>query len=150
MKKTVKRCLSILFVCLVLISVIPFAHAVQPEDDAISPMYAVSIDVSCHCNMSADNTLYISCDYGAAANSGVTRVDITVFVEKRNLLVLWDRVEIGQPNNEWTTICYGLYNVTSHSVPITPGTYRVTSIFEVYCGRDLVETIEKTTDNFTC
>lgn len=150
MKKTVKRCLSILFVCLVLISVIPFAHAAQPEDDAISPMYAVSIDVACYCNVSSDNTLYISCDYGADSDSGVTRVDITVFVEKRNLLVLWDRVDINQPNDEWTTICYGLCNVTSHSVPITSGTYRVTSIFEVYCGRDLVETIQKTTNNFTC
>ena len=150
MKKTMKRSLVILLACFMLISTVPFAHAAQAEDNLISPMYAVNIVAACHCNVSPDNILYISSDYTAGAESGVTRVDITVYVEKRNFLILWDRVDINQPNDEWTTICYGLYNVTSHSVPITSGTYRVTSIYEVYCGRDLVETIEKTTDSFTC
>lgn len=150
MKKYLKRCLSILFVCLMLISTVTYAHAAQPEEESISPMYAVPIEAACHCTVSPDSVLYISCDYGAGAASGVTRVDITVYVEKRTLLFLWDRVEIGQPNNEWTTICYGLVNSTTHSVSIAPGTYRTTAIYEVYCGRDLVETIQKRTDNFTC
>lgn len=150
MKKHLKRCLSILFACLALISAALPAYAAQPEEDSISPMYAVVIEAACRSYVSEDNTLYISCDYGAASDSGVTRVDITVFVEKRNLLVLWDRVDINQPNDEWTTICYGLENDVYHSVTIAPGTYRVTAIFEVYCGRNLVETIEKTTSNFTC
>lgn len=145
-----KHAIHLFFSCLMLFSTIVPAHAAQQENDLISPMYAVPIDVACLANVSEDSELFITCTYGAAADSGVSRVDITVYVEKRNLLVLWDRVEIGQPNNEWTTICYGLYNSASHSISLSPGTYRVTSIFEVYCGRDLVETIQKTTNNYSC
>lgn len=150
MKKLFKRSWSLLFVCLMLVSSTTPVYAAQEDEDAISPMYAVAIEAACNCSVSPDSTLYITSNYTAGADSGVTRVDITVYVEKRNLLVLWDRVEIGQPNNEWTTICYGLHNTASHSIAITSGTYRVTSIFEVYCGRTLVETIEKTTNNFSC
>lgn len=150
MKKYVNRFLSILFACLVLISTAMPAYAVQPEEDSITPMYAVRIEASCECTVSPDYTLYIACDYAAGSESGVTRVDITVYVEKRNLLILWDRVDINQPNDEWTTICYGIVNDVNHTVAITPGTYRTTAIFEIYCGRDLVETIQKTTNSFTC
>lgn len=150
MKKHLKRFLAILFVYLTLISATIPVYAAQPEEDSISPTYAVVIEAACYGNVDSNNTLHISCDYAAGSTSGVTRVDITVYVEKRNLLVLWERVDINQPNDEWTTICYGLLNDVYHTVTITPGTYRVTAIYEVYCGRDLVETIEKTTDSFTC
>ena len=151
MKKCIRKFVSLLFACITLLSSIVPSSAAQPEDDSVSPAYAVVIDTSCHCTVSDDSTLYVTCTYGAGANSGVTRVDITAYVEKRNLLVLWDRVDINQPNDEWTCICYGIGNSASFSAPLpSSGTYRVTYIMEVYQGTTLVETIEETSNSFTC
>lgn len=151
MKKYIKKVVSLLFACITLLSAVVPSYAAQPEDSSVSPAYAVVIDASCHYTVAADSTLHITCSYGVAADSGVTRVDITAYVEKRNLLVLWERVDINRPNNEWTCICYGLSNSADFSAPLpSSGTYRVTCIFEVYKGTTLVDTIEKTTSNFTC
>ena len=151
MKTYIKKVAVLLFACITLLSAVAPSYAVQPEDDSVLPAYAVVIDTSCDCTVSPDSTLYVTCTYGAGANSGVTRVDITAYVEKRNLLVLWDRVDINQPNDEWTCICYGLDNDATFSAQLpSSGTYRVTYIMEVYKGTTLVETIEKTTPNFTC
>ena len=151
MKKYIKKAMLLLLACITLLSTIVPTHAAQPEDNPVSPAYAVAITTSCDYSVSADSTLYVTCIYAAGANSGVTRVDITAYVEKRNLLVLWDRVDINQPNDEWTCICYGLGNSASFSTPLpSSGTYRVTYIMEVYQGTTLVETIEKTSPNFTC
>lgn len=151
MKTYIKKVATLLFAFITLLSAIVPSYAAQPEDDSVSPAYAVAIDTSCDYTVSGDLTLYITCTYGVGADSGVTRVDITAYVEKRNLLVLWDRVDINQPNDEWTCICYGLGNSASFSTPLpSSGTYRVTYIMEVYQGTTLVETIEKTSSNFTC
>lgn len=150
MKKYILKVASLLLACITILSAIVPAYAVQPEDNSVSPAYAVPITAFCDCNTSDDLTLYVSCTYDVGANSGVTRVDITAYVEKRNLLVLWERVDINRPNNEWTCICYGISNSADFSAPLpSSGTYRVTCIFEVYKGTTLVDTIEKTTSNFT-
>ena len=151
MKKHIKKVAVLLFACITLLSTIVPTYAAQPEDNSVSPAYAVTITTSCDCTVSPDSTLYVTCIYAAGANSGVTRVDITAYVEKRNLLVLWDRVDINQPNDEWTCICYGLHNSAYFSTPLpSSGTYRVTYIMEVYQGTTLVETIKETSNNFTC
>ena len=150
MKTYIKKGAVLLFACITLLSAVAPSYAAQAEENSVSPAYAVVIDTSCDYIVSDDLTLYVACTYGAGANSGVTRVDITAYVEKRNLLVLWDRVDINRPNNEWTCICYGLANSADFSAPLpSSGTYRVTYIMEVYQGTTLVETIEKRTDNFT-
>lgn len=151
MKNHIKKVVLLLFTCIMLLSAVVPAYAAQPEDDPVLPAYAVVITTSCDCTVSADSTLYVTCVYDAALDSGVTRVDITAYVEKRNLLVLWDRVDINRPNDEWTCICYGLSNDATFSAQLpSSGTYRVTYIMEVYQGTTLVETIEKTSSNFTC
>ena len=151
MKKYIKKVAALLFACVSLLSAIVPSYAAQPEDSTVSPAYAVVINASCDCAISPDSTLYVTCSYTAAADSGVTRVDITAYVEKRSLLVLWNRVDINQPNNEWSCVCYGLYNDAYFSAQLpSSGTYRVTYIMEIYKGTTLVETIEKTTSNFTC
>ena len=151
MKEFAKRPVALLLIGFMLFSCVCPAHAAQPEENSISPMYAVPIVVDCGGNISEDLTLSILCEYSTPSSSGVTRVDITAYVEKRNLLFLWERVDIGRPNDEFNTICYGIDNYASYSAQLpSSGTYRITSIFEVYCGRDLVETIEVTTNNYSC
>ena len=151
MKKYIKKVAALLFACVSLLSAIVPSYAAQPEDSSVSPAYAVVIDTSCDCSISPDSTLYVTCRYATAADSGVTRVNITAYVEKRSLLVLWNRVDINQPNNEWSNVCYGLYGSAGFSAQLpSSGTYRVTYIMEVYKGTTLVETIENRTDNFSC
>ena len=110
MKKQTRRAFTLLLTLIMLLSCILTAHAAQPESDNTSPMYAVPIFVDCIGNVSSDLTLSILCEYSASASAGVTRVDITAYVEKRTLLLKWERVDIDRPNDEWTTICYGVEN----------------------------------------
>ena len=151
MKKTIRKAASLLLVCLTLLAAALPAHAAQPTEDPVMPAYAVVIDASCDYTITADSMLYVDCSYGAGANSGVTRVDVTAYVEKRTLLLFWNKVDIGQPNNEWTDTCYGLYGSACFSTQLpASGTYRVTFIMEIYQGSTLVETIEQTSENFKC
>ena len=151
MKKTIRKAASLLLVCLTLLAAAVPAHAAQPAEDPVMPAYAVVIDASCDCYISEDLTLYLTCSYGAGANSGVTRVDVTAYVEKRTLLLFWNKVDIGQPDDEWTDTCYGLSGTAYFSAQLpASGTYRVTFIMEIYKGSTLVETIEQTSENFSC
>lgn len=151
MKKTIRKAASLLLTCLTLLAAAVPAHAAQPAEDPVMPAYAVVIDASCDYTITTDSTLYVDCSYATAADSGVTRVDVTAYVEKRTLLLFWNKVDIGQPNNEWTDTCYGLYGSTCFSTQLpASGTYRVTFIMEIYQGSTLVETIEQTSENFKC
>ena len=89
MKKYIKKFVSLLLACITLLSAIAPTYAAQPEDNSVSPAYAVVIDASCDCAVSSDLTLYVDCSYGAGANSGVTRVDITAYVEKRTNFIFF-------------------------------------------------------------
>ena len=151
MKKTIRKAASLLLACLTLLAAAAPAHAAQPAEDPVMPAYAVVIDASCDCYISEDLTLYLTCSYGTATDSGVTRVDVSAYVEKRTLLLFWNKVDIGQPNDEWTDTCYGLSGTAYFSAQLpASGTYRVTFIMEIYQGSTLVETIEQTSENFKC
>ena len=151
MKKMIRKAASLLLMCLTLFTAAVPVHAAQTTEDPVMPAYAVVIDASCDYTITADSTLYVLCSYGAAADSGVTRVDVTAYVEKRTLLLFWNKVDIGLPNNEWTDTCYGLAGSASFSTQLpASGTYRVTFIMEIYQGSTLVETIEPTGENFKC
>lgn len=80
----------------------------------------------------------------------MTRVVITTYVEKRKALVTWERVDIGQPNNKWIDVIYGDGGSKSHSVQLpASGTYRVTAIFDIYAGSNLLDTVTRT-NKVTC
>lgn len=145
MRKKMKKLFAIILTCLVVLSAMAGpAWAAQPQPD-VSPMYAVPISVDCVSDIDDDNVLYTTAAYNIG-NAEYTRIKITIYVEKRSLLVLWNRVDIGQPNNEWVDYCYGWTNETFHSAQMpSSGTYRITTTFEVENGMDVVETITETT-----
>ena len=150
MKKALRTAVSNLVVLLLTASLILPAYASHSDSQTdLEPKYATYIDTYCTADIS--DSLRLSTYASYAVTSEVTRVDITTFVEKRNLLVRWDRVDIGQPNNEWTDIRYGATNSVSHSKQLSSsGTYRVTVVFEVYNGTTLIETVEERSGNITC
>ena len=150
MKKALRKVVSGLVLLILIVSLVLPAYASHSDSQtSLEPMYATYIDTYCTANIS--DSLKLSTYASYAVTSEATRVDITTDVEKRTLLARWDRVDIGQPNNEWTDICYGTTNSTAHSKQLSSaGTYRVTVVFEVYNGTTLIETVEERSGNITC
>ncbi len=145
MKKKLKKLFAVALTCLVVLSTMTNpAYAAQPEHN-ISPMYAVPIIVDCGSSIDDNNLLYTTAAYNID-DCEYTRIKITIYVEKRSLLMFWNRVDIGQPNNQWVTYCYGWTNDVEHFAQMpSSGTYRITTTFEVQNGIDVVETITETT-----
>ena len=145
MKKKMKKLFAVALTCLVALSAVAApACAAQPQPD-VSPMYAVPIVVDCVSSIDDDNMLYTTAAYDIG-NAEYTRIKITIYVEKRSLLVLWNRVDIGQTNNEWVAYCYGWTDDVYRSAQMpSSGTYRITTTFEVLNGTEVVETITETT-----
>lgn len=145
MKKKLKKLFAMVLTGLVVLSAVTGpAYAAQPQPD-VSPLYAVPISVDCGSSIDDDNVLYTTAAYDIG-NAEYTRIKITIYVEKRSLLVLWNRVDIGQTNNQWVDYCYGWHNDVDHFAQMpSSGTYRVTTTFEVLNGSEVVETITKTT-----
>lgn len=145
MRKKMKKLFAMALTCLVVLSAVTGpACAAQPQPD-VSPLYAVPIVVDCVSSIDDDNVLYTTAAYDIG-NAEYTRIKITIYVEKRSLLVLWNRVDIGQTNNQWVDYCYGWTNDVEHFAQMpSSGTYRITTTFEVLNGSEVVETITKTT-----
>lgn len=76
-------------------------------------------------------------------DSRITQIVVTTYVQKRTLLVIWTRVDIGTPNNEWVDYGGNGDFDASHSAQMpAPGTYRVVATFDVYSGSTLLDSIE--------
>ena len=151
MSKTVNRLVSLMLTLLFILSsaVVP-AYAAPVDDHVAVPLYEAPIRVSGNATASISLLLSATAQY-TAVDSQVTRVKITTYVEKRSLLVIWNRVDIGQTNDEWVDNRYSSHGSVSHSVQLpSSGTYRVTAVFEVYNGSTLLDTIEWTSDKITC
>lgn len=143
MVKISKKFLAIFFVVWMMVFAAVPAYAAEAQEE-LSPRYAVPIDVSLDVNISSSLMLYTTAEY-ATYDPAVTRVVMTTYVEKRSLLVIWNRVDIGQTNNEWVDVGgMGTFDAT-HTVQLSnSGKYRVTTVYEVYNGSTLLDTIEET------
>lgn len=149
MKKRLRRIFCCVIALIMTGSLVLPAYAIQPEGSDVMPLYNTYIKTTYAADI--DDNLNLTTYASYTATSSVTRVDITTYVEKRNLLVFWEKVEIGQPNNEWTDICYGTNNYAYHSKQLSnSGTYRVTMVYEVYNGTTLMETVEERSGNINC
>lgn len=144
MEKMRKRIIcGVLIFVLTALCVAP-ASATQPQNEA-SPLYVVNIDTTCYCDVSASNELTVANTY-SVNDSQITRVVVTTYVEKRSLLVIWNRIDIGETNNEWVDYGSNGHFSKSHTAQLpSSGTYRVTTVFEIYGGSVLLDTAEKTT-----
>lgn len=143
MKKTVKPVCSLILACVLFFSAIIPAYAAVPNVPVVSPQYTVFTSANVIGNISDDLLLSATSTF-SVDSSQVTRVTITTYVEKRTLLLFWNRVDIGQTNDEWVNTYYSSYNSSYHAFQLSDsGTYRVTSTFRAYNGSTLLETIER-------
>ena len=119
------------------------AYAAQSETEN-TPRLNTALHVTTGADLSSTGLLYVLNTY-STYDSQITRIVVTTYVEKRNLLLFWNRVDIGTTNNEW--IDYGSTGEfhQSHSAQMPDsGTYRIIATFDVYNGSTLLDSIEKT------
>lgn len=70
---------------------------------------------------------------------------IKTYIEKRTMSLFWKRVNIGQPDDEWTDRTSKNYYINSHSVTVTEdGTYRATVKVITPRGDTIVKTAQFT------
>ncbi len=83
-------------------------------------------------SVNSSGFLYIAISY--SGYSGVTTgAKITTYVQKRILGIFWNRVNNGQPNNEWVDNVSGSSYNGHHELQLSStGTYRVTTEFTIY------------------
>ena len=143
MKKIISKVLAVMILCVVLGGVASPVQAAQHEN-TISPLYVEPITINWSAEVSGAKELSIGYSYSVGGDQ-VTDVVITTYVEKRSLLVIWNRVDIGETNDEWVDHGTTSYFSMNHSTQLpSSGTYRVTIVFDVYNGNTLIDTTEKT------
>ena len=143
MEEPLKKMFSLLLALLIVCTSLSPAYASQTEDEAM-PRLNTMIDVSSAANLSSSGLLYVINTY-ATNDSQISRVVVTTYVEKRNLLLFWDRVDIGTTNDEWVDRGGNGDFSKAHTAQMPgSGTYRVTVTFEVYnSSNTLLDSIEK-------
>ena len=95
-------------------------------------MYNNTYSTATSAGVASDGTMTIYMAYDGI--QGVTyRGEITTYIEKRFLGLFWTRVNIGQPNNQWTDTVYNYRYSGTHSHQLTSsGTYRATVTYKIY------------------
>lgn len=141
MKKTMKKWLALTLALLLVCATLVPVYAVQDEV-AITPRLNTNIDAVCIPNLTSSGVLTVTNNYDVN-DSRVTRVVVTTYVEKRSLLVVWTRVDIGTTNDEWVDYGSNGHFAKTHSAQMpSSGIYRVTAIFDVYSGSTLLDSLE--------
>ena len=142
MKKKLKRWITLVLTLLLVGNMLVPVYA-APTEGEISPRLNTNIQVGCFPNLSSSGLLSVTNTY-SANDSQITKVVVTTYVEKRSLLVIWNRVDIGTTNDEWVDYGSNGHFSKSHSAQMPgSGTYRVVASFDVYSGSTLLDSIEK-------
>ena len=140
MKKNIlKRMLSFIAMCMVLISTVSFianAEEILPRYNNVS--YAES-----NVTISSSGKMTITNSFSASA-SVFTKANIKTYIEKKTLGLFWTRVDIGQTDDEWNDVTYdNVYSGThSHQLEKT-GTYRVTVEYVIFGSGGAADTITR-------
>ena len=129
-------------VCLLLCSLSVHSFAIA-DNEEYSPYYT-NANV-CLADFSISNgTANILIQYTGIATE-FTRTEVSVKIQKRFLLVIWNDVDIGYPNNEWTATSYDLIGSFYKDFSISKtGYYRALITVKIYGTSGEVDTIEFT------
>lgn len=107
------------------------ATAMGTADRIIQPYYnnATTANANFTINTSGKAVVSLFCHGTPGVMTGVT---VKTYIEKKSFIFFWTRVDIGQPNDEWTDTASGSSFAKEHSVQLTDkGTYRAVVKFTV-------------------
>ena len=142
MNKYLKTMMQVLLACLVLCSFSAQVSAMT-IDNEIVPYYVNAEQCTAGFSITDNNASILVRYYGNA--SAFTKAEISVKIQKRFLLVIWNDVDIGYADNEWTATSYDLYGSFYKEFPISKtGYYRALITVKVYGTSGEVDTIEFT------
>ena len=134
MKKITKTIVAIL-----LIAVMSMANVVAFADGGVSPRLSHS-DNSKFSFLATENGGLINVSYNGY--DSFVRAELTVKVQKRFLLVIWNNV------GEWSASSTNQYDIFSHTFALNgSGTYRAVFTLKVYGNDGTYDTIEKTIES---
>lgn len=144
-KNRLKKSIALLLACISLFALWGNVLSVNAQAAEIAPYYDIISDVSCWASVSSTGKLTATADY-TGSTSKVSKVVVTMYVEKKTAGIFWSRVDLGITNNQWVDTSYKAAYNGSHSVQLpSKGTYRVTVIFTVYGKSGNTEEITKRT-----
>lgn len=128
-----RRIFSLIFLGVLVCALAGMAAAAAVPDDGVMPCYNNTMGTSTNFTITTDGLATVTAVYNG--HTDVTYgARVTSYIEKRTLGLFWNRVDIGQPNNEWVDTSSALYDVFGHEFQLTSkGTYRATVTYEV-CG----------------
>lgn len=130
MKKSIKK-LSVLLLTLCLL-IVPSAAVTASAEEGITPYFNNVISVSTNMVINSSGQMTISYQY-AGSSSKTTKAVITTYIEKKVLGLFWQRVNNGQPDNQWVdTINDYKYSGYRKVQLNSSGTYRVKVEYKIY------------------
>lgn len=147
MKKFLKRFMVALLTISILATNGIAVSATQVEDDQISPYYTNCNKCVFSFNVIDPGKAHINITY-SAINDVFREAQITVKIQKRFLLIFWNTIDIGLPNNEWTATSTDIdgYFYNCFDVDGT-GTYRAIFTVEIIGIDGSVDLIEDTIES---
>lgn len=142
MNKFFKIVTPVLTVCLLLFSLTVHSLAIS-DNDGYAPYYVNANNCDAEFLVSNGVASVFIEYYGYA--SEFTRAEVSVRIQKRFLLVIWNDVDIGYSNNEWTATSYDLNGSFYKDFSISKtGYYRALITVKIYGTSGEVDTIEFT------
>lgn len=107
----------------------------------IMPRYNNASSVDTQMSISSSGKMTINYCYEGFP-SLTSKAVITTYIEKRTLGLFWNRVDIGQTDNQWVdTIAKYTYDGTRTYQLSSSGTYRVTVTYKIYGTGGSTDTI---------
>ncbi|MBQ8895134.1 MAG: hypothetical protein IJ043_12095 [Clostridia bacterium] len=141
MKKRL-RWISVLLICLTFISAFDVnVFADTDSSSGVTPRYNNVVSVSTVASVSDSGLLTIVNNF-EGVKGVITRGVVTTYIHKKFLGLFWQKVDIGQTDNEWVdnAYTYSYDGVITFQLPST-GTYRITSEFVIYGTGGAADTI---------
>lgn len=138
----IKRCF-IIFLSLVLVN-LTAVNAFAQEDYGVAPCYDNVTRYYCNFSVNDPNTATVSVDYYGISGD-FQKAEITVKIQKKVLLLFWDTVDIGEPNDEWVETSTALNGHFYNTFDVNgTGTYRALITVEFTGVDGSVDVVEET------
>ncbi len=136
----IKRSFAV-FLALVMMSLATVSSFAQ-EDYGIAPCYDNVDNCICDFNIYGANDAQVYVRY-IGNSSNLSQVRMTVKIQKKVLLLFWDTIEIGEPNNEWIATSSNVNDSFNRTFSVSEtGTYRAVFTVEFFGNNGSVDVIE--------
>lgn len=137
--KTLRKILCAILVCTSIISSI----AITSYAEEITPFYNNVHRVQSDVSVSSTGVMTIFNSF-SGSTSVFSKAVITTYIEKRVLGIFWNKVDVGQANDEWVDTIYTNVYSGSHNIQLeSKGTYRVTVEYVIYGSNGSPDVITK-------